>query len=347
MFYERFRVVPMKDRKNTVFSMISFIIAAAAFCGISFMLVMAVKNLAADYHALLQADLSDGIIASFGYDDGIYMAAGYGIEILAGQADKQDVLLSFLQSSLAKIDKWILFSLCIYTFAVSVFAAYYIFHKYVDDKLKHLTHLILFPFAVFLMFAAVIIAAHGIFRLPLYFPGMRCLFHLITALLSIAGGSCALALLLKAVPFKKTAALIAVPVFLLLMLVCGNMENRLFMDPYIESFDYVYETDSRINDENYDGEVYYDEERNVLVVGETEYPPQLEENPDYPRGISRILGYAEEVLYPYSGTWIPIVEEIAETRLPDMAPAAFIIKALIWILLFLMFGGMRKAEADA
>ena len=337
----------MKDRKNGVFSIISLIITAAAFCGISFILFMAVKFLAEDYHALLNSDLSNGLIANLGYDDGIYTSCGFGIEILAEQQDKQACLASFLKSSLSGIDTRILFSLCIYTFVLSILAAYHQFHKCGENKMKHLLHLILFPFVAYLLYVIVIIAAHGIFRLPIYFPGMRFLFQLITALLSIAGGSCAVALLLKAIPFKKTAALIVIPVSVLLMLVCGNMEARLWMEPYVESFSYVAETDSRVTDENYDGDVYYDEEKHVLIVGDSEYSPQQVENEDYLRGTSRILGYAEEVLYPYSGTWIPLVESITETRLPDMVPPAYILKALVWILLFLMFGGMKKKEVDA
>lgn len=62
--------------------------------------------------------------------------------------------------------------------------------------------------------------------------------------------------------------------------------------------------------EDFAGTAYYDEEKNVLVVNGTEYPPRPAENPERLQGIRRAGATLFETLNPYAGNGLFMVSEI-------------------------------------
>ncbi len=66
-----------------------------------------------------------------------------------------------------------------------------------------------------------------------------------------------------------------------------GFEGRLYSSPTTDSFDYIaQEIKPHIYDKDFDGDVYYDEEKNVLILNGEEYEPRQVDNPDYLTGIA-------------------------------------------------------------
>ena len=103
-------------------------------------------------------------------------------------------------------------------------------------------------------------------------------------------------------------------------------EGRLFSVPEVDSFDGVYAsvTEEELN------RMYYDEEKNVMVLDGKEYPPERMPNPDRAAGIGRAALIVFEALDPYSGTGLDMIRQIDGTDVPGAAVLPYLLKAALW-----------------
>ena len=123
-------------------------------------------------------------------------------------------------------------------------------------------------------------------------------------------------------------------------------EYGLIAPAEVPAFDYVYEQHSEILDEDYSGNAYYDEQKNVLIIDGEEYPPEMADNPDRLSGLKRALALVFELLFPWSGTGLYMVSQAAEIQIPVLMIAAYILKAMLWILIPSAITGRRDEQTD-
>ena len=105
------------------------------------------------------------------------------------------------------------------------------------------------------------------------------------------------------------------------------LEYGLYSPKTIESFDYAYAIDSRILEEG-----YYDSEKNVLVFEDKEYPPKQAENPEHYSGVKFMGAAAFEVINPYSGNSLYMVEQAMESNITLPIYLLYALKGFIWII---------------
>ena len=320
-------------KKKDLFRYVTLVAFLAFLAVLTVFSIPAVRKLAECYQEIKNGDLVKGFIGNIYYDDGLYVALGSGIEIVANEPNAGQRLKDFLNASLLSIDKSILACGLFYTMIAVSFLLYNLFSNKEESRKKQILKTAITTVLVFAFYLGMILIAHFIFHVPFCVPGVKELLAIITGLMSIIAGSCAAGLLIKAVPFKRIISVILIPVIILLFILSAGFEARLFMPSKIDSFDYVYEMKEEILDENYEGEVYYDDNKNVLVVEGMEYPPESADNPDSLRGVSRIGAFLFEAVDPYSGTGLFLAETAAEIDSNPLISAGYLLKAAVWIAL--------------
>lgn len=334
-----------KERLNTWTATLLLCAALICFLIILFVSYNAVKNLASDYAALKNADLSKTVSGALMYNDGLYAQLAHGIETDPADPHVSETMNSFLQSSMRAIDIRIFNAGLIYMMALSVLSSFFIFLHCRENTKKHLLCTAASVIIPYLVFTAAIFAFHTMHGLPFYPPDTHGLFLLATGLLSLIAGGSFLAVLYRLIPYQKTIAILAFPLAFALFLFGMINEVGLYSTPAVESFAYVQEAEPQILEENYTGEAYYDDVKNVMVVEGKEYPPKLEENPGHYKGMKRTGAYVFEALDPWSGSFVYIVEEILKTDSLLAEPvsfftgAAYIAKAAVWMILSLILKG--------
>ena len=195
--------------------------------------------------------------------------------------------------------------------------------------------------APFVLYVITVLISQLVFGLPpMVLDGHAVLLTAI-GLLSVAAGNCTLAALLTTKRGRKMIAVLAVPVVFALFIVGMNLAYHLYASSTIESFDYISTIDDRAQDEDFDGEYYYDAEKNVMVLEGTEYEPETIANPEHFTGWKQAGSYVFELLDPYAGNELCMVETIMDdTQIPLWVMIAYIVKAVMWGAI--SFGFMKR-----
>ncbi|MBR4928573.1 MAG: hypothetical protein IKZ63_03635, partial [Oscillospiraceae bacterium] len=280
--------------------------------------ISAVRDTSVQCYEVLEADLSEPYTGIISYSDHIYAEFGFGIMTDPDDPSTPEKLKTFVADSLTQIDQRILSCGIIYTMVICAVFAYPLYLRYRYDLRKHLLAVFFLTAAVFVLFNAVVIISFSVLGVPFYFPDLFRSILIGTGIVSVIAGLCAVAMLLRTVRLKKLIAIAAVPLTVLLFMFSAVFQGGLYSPRMLDSFSYVYDIDQRLADPDFT-DAYYDEEKNVLVVDGTEYPPRLVENDDYYKGASRIGAYAYNVIDPFSGCTLPMVQEIIGDRLPAKA----------------------------
>ena len=306
---------------------------------------MAIKDLGRDYQAMKDLDLSVNSRVSIGYDDHLYAAIGFGIEIDPSDSNIRATLTDYIESSLKSIDKRIISCTIYYSMMVITVLAYFLYQKFGIGGKKHALSVIVSVTVVFASLLALIAGFHAIQGVPFYFPkGYDCLLILVS-LSAVIGGSCCLAWILRVVRFKRIVSLIAIPAVLLLFTLGSSIEGRLYSPRTVDSFDYVVqEYEPNLYDEDFDGEAYYDEEKNVLFVNGKEYPPQETENPDYLKGAGRAGAVLFEIINPYAASGLLMICEAADLTVGMIVLSLYVIKSAA--LMALTAFGKKQGQAE-
>ena len=193
----------------TVVAFLAFLAVLAVFS------VPAVKKLAECYETIKNGNLAEGFIGNIYYDDGLYIALGHGIEIVANEPNAQQRLTEFLHSSLLSIDKTILSCSLFYTMIGVSFLLYNLFSNEEESGKKQVLKTALTTFLVFAFYLGMILTAHFIYHVPFYVPGARELLAIAAGIASIIAGSCVAGMLIRAVSFKKILSIVLIPVIIL------------------------------------------------------------------------------------------------------------------------------------
>ena len=317
-------------KKKNIFAALLLLLSIVAAVFVLTMTFMAIKRVGEDYASLKNNDLSQDMSATLFYDDHIYAQIGYGIEIVSGYKDMAKDRDDFLVSSLRSLDGRIVSCGTLYTMMISVVLAYYLYVKNEDNNLKHVLSIILSVIVFFVIYLLVALLGHVLNSMPFRLTGSW--LKLLVSLLSIIGGNCFLAVLFRLFRFKKILAVLAIPLVFILFIFGFVFEHGIYCSPYIESFEYVAEIDPRILDEDFEGPVYYDEEKNVLIVEDKQYEPERLVNDEHLEGPTRIAACAYEALDPYAGNTLYFLEEVDEITIPIKAIPLYVVKATIWMI---------------
>ena len=326
----------MKKKQDRLFAGLSLCAGIAVFAVIIFFSFPAVRKLAEGYTSIKNADLSQEYTGTIYYDDGYYGVIGFGIANDPGDPAREAVAEEFLVTSLRAIDERITACGLTYMMIIVTILAYFLYAKNRDNGKRHLLDILLSCVLVFGLYLFSMILMCVLRGVPFSLPGGHGLLSAFTGFVSVCAGSCVLAVLLRIVRFKKIVSLLAVPSVIALFMFSFVMEAGLYSPKYTDSFDYVADIDPRLLDENFN-DAYYDEEKNVLVVGGTEYLPEQQDNPDYMQGASRIGAYAFEVLDPYSGNSLFLAEQEAAIRTGLKILSLYLLKGIVWIAAGLFF----------
>ncbi|MBR4395047.1 MAG: hypothetical protein IKT01_01450 [Eubacteriaceae bacterium] len=298
---------------NRMRGMLSLAAGIIVFTYISIMSFMAIKDLSRDYQAMKNVDLSESSRVSIGYDDHIYTSTGFGIEIDPADSNMSATLNDYIESSLRTIDRRIISCLILYTMIVVTVLAYFLHQVFGIEAKKHTLRVIIYVPVVFVSFLALIVGFHIIQSVPFYFPKRYDCLQILVSLSAVIGGSCCLAWILRVVRWKRAVSLIAIPAVLFLFIFSSATEGRLYSPRTVYSFDYVaQEYEPNLYDDDFEGEAYYDEDKNVLFVNGKEYPPQETENPDYLKGAGRAGAILFEAINPYAASGLFMVCEAAD-----------------------------------
>ena len=317
----------MKKKKD-IWTIVLVAAAIAAFLFVSFRSFTGIRRLSEDYHFLIDNDISEDMNGQIFYSDGIYSEIGYGIEIIADDPEMAETLKDYLHSSLRLIDRRIMSCGLLYTMLISAMIAYCLYRWHSDDVLKHVLSIVLSVPGIYAVYLAFVWIVHLFFHTPFY-PTVS--LTLIAAILSVIAGNCALGILFRFFRFRKILSIIAIPLILASFIFGFVFEHGLYCRQYQDSFSYLVDIDPRVLDEDFDG-IYYDEEKNVMVLEGVEYPPEQEEDPDYLKGLPRAGACLYEILNPYSGNGLFFYEEAEGTALPEFIPLLYIAKAILWII---------------
>lgn len=328
----------MKEQKRNWIGNLSLILGLLVLCGILIITVVSMKTTGQCYTSLKDADLTQGIESTLYYYDHMLAQIGFGISIIPNEIGNEARLSSFLSSSIRAIDMRIIVCGLVYSMMVSVVLQYFLYSRYHNKRKKYSLGIVITSIASFAAFLITVLVSKRVFGIPYIFPNGHEWLFIIVGLLSVIAGNCALSAILSVVRHKKLAAVLAVPVVLCLFIVSMNLETHIYMSPTVESFDYLYETHADALEEDYDGEAYYDEEKNVLVLDGEEYPPETIDNPEYYTGWKRTGTFLFELADAYSGNGLLLTEAIIESLTPNdgftmpfWVAMAYILKAGMWI----------------
>lgn len=337
----------MKEFVGKAIGKLLFAAAVVMLAGVLILAALSVKTLSGEYLTLKNADISQPITGSVSYNDRLYAQLGFGVETDPADGDAEAFLSEFLDESLQKIDLRILSSGILYTMTIVTVAALFLYEKFGRDAKRHTRAVLLAVFAVYAVYVASVAVLHRLFGVPFSLPSGAYLLAAAVSLGCVAGGSCVLAFVLRVLRFKKTAAVLAVPAVFLMFLFGTVFEAKLYVAPTVDSFEYVASIDERVTDTASDVEAYYDEGKNVLIVAGTEYPPRQVENPDYAKGGERVGAYLFELVSPYAGNGLFMIQETEEMTVPLFFTALYALKALALIEFFAPYKTKKSRRSPA
>lgn len=340
----------MKKGNGKIFARILSAAGVILFAVVTILPLLAVSELNTEYLALKGTELSEGARAVLAYEDHLHASIGSAVEI--GRGDAGVELREFTANALRAIDQRILSCGILYAMMVVTVFAYPLWRRFGHDGRKHVLSAAAAVLIAYAVYAGSILLTHAALRLPFFFPEAYGWLFAAVGLLAVIGGSCFLAWLLRTVGCRKILAAAAIPLVFLLFLFGASFEGQLYAPPTVDSFAYLSEIDEHVFDEGYDGEVYYDEEKNVVVLNGKEYEPEKAENTEYLKGAARIGAFVFEALSPYSGSSLFLIDEAMrfegfETTISPVILLAYAVKAVGWIVLPLLLGKKRRYTAEA
>ena len=319
-------------KKNRKFEIVMMILGLSAFALILYFSFNAVKEMSIGYQAMVNADLSEEFKGSIYYYDHLYGAMGKGIILDETVTDKSAMMTSFLKEALYLLDLRIFSAGIIYAMMISVILLYPLMQKFTQQNSVTLAVCGMVT-GIYVFYILSIFIMQKLFLVPFYWPKGSEMLKLISGIIAVTGGTCAVTILLKYIRWKKTTAILIIPVVFIVFIFSMLMEFGLYNAPYLESFQYIAEINERAADENYDGEFYYDEEKNVMVLDGTEYPPEQLENEEHLTGMKRYGAYIFEAVDPYSGNSLYMVEQETENPLNRITYILYALKGFLWVLL--------------
>lgn len=332
--------------KKKLSAKIALIIPLLALAAVLALTFIAVFSMAGQYKALVAANLSQGLTGTIGYNDHLYAMMLHGIEIVPGDPQTAEQLSSFIANALQQIDTVIVSACAIYTLAVSVLLAYYLCLRCGEKPLLHNLAIIFSTTLIYAILIAAVVIGCLIGGVPFSWPQTGYLPFIIAGLLSVIGGCCVLGWLLRKIKYKMILAIIAVPAIFITFLFSFVFEAGLYCPRTVESFRYFYEQHPEVTAQDYQGDCYYDEVKNVFVLEGQEYAPQLETNENRYSRLQRLLTMLYEIAVPHSGTPLSYVRWALQDQYgqsPDAAVTVlYYIKALFWILIT---AGKEKKKA--
>ena len=317
-------------KRDRIFGNIAAAAGIIMLCAVLVLTVYAARNMAGQYHRLLEADLAQPLSGSISYSDHLYGEMGFGISTDPSDPAAPEYLRSFLADSVARIDQRILSCGVIYTMIICAVFAYPLYLKNRYSLKKHFLSILVLTVAVFISYNAAVIITFSAKDIPFYYPDVFRIMLICIGLISVITGLFALGMLLRTVKLKKLASIAAVPLTVLLFSVSAVFQAGLFSPPLTDSFSYVYEIEEKLLEPGYNG-AFYDEERNILVVEGREYPPRQVENDEHYRGTARMGACAFDVLDPFSGSSLSLVQEIVGDRIPASGVIMHVLLPLIWM----------------
>ena len=318
-------------KRGRTFAIVMTIIAAVVLVGLCVLSVNASRELAGTYHIFAEADLSQDFSGELVYDDHVGLQAHHGASFVGGEEGNDTFRDEYLEECLTSMDRTIVFVCTFYALFISLVLAYPLWWRFGERKGRHVAAIAVSVVGAFAIILACILITHAVCGAPFLFPVGVPLLTLAVGLLSGIGGLCAVGLLLRVFRWKRIAAMLIIPV--VFVIAVPMLEEGLFCTPTEESFDYVQPYYESVVDENYDGPLYYDEERHVLVIGAKEFEPEIVPNPKRSTGVQRALAIAEEVVNPFSGNALTMVIGSDVPEIPLWALALYTLKALAWIVL--------------
>ena len=331
-----------QNKKDRLFGYLALAAGMILLLAVLAITVSAAKDTAEQYHQLLEADLSRPLTEMISYSDHLYAELGFGFSTDPEDPVTPGEYKAFLADSLARIDQRILSCGIIYTMVICSVFAYPVFLSNKNDLRKHLLAVALVTAVVFTLISVAAVVSFSASGVPFYYPDMFRLMLICAGVVSAIAGHFTVALLLRAVRLKKLTAVAVVPLTVLLFMFGAVLQGGLYSPEMQDSFDYVYELDERLLDPDFT-DAYYDEEKNVLVVEDMEYPPRQVENGDHYRGIVRIGAYVYDILDPFSGCTLSMVQEIIEERMPVKVVVLHYIYAALWLALPMLIKRKQKA----
>lgn len=324
----------MKEKKKNLYGILSLTAGLLLFFGILVITIFSLKTTGDCYTNLKNADLSQETESSLYYNDHLFASIGFGINILPNEAGNEARLSSFLSSSIREIDIRILNCCLLYSMMISVVLQYFLYSRYQSNRKKYFFAVCIAGIAPFAFFAAAVFCTQRAFGMPVVFPGSRERFLIAIGLLSVTAGNFVVGSVISAVRCKKLTAVLAVPVVFCLFIAGMNFEMHLYADSTVDSFAYFYDAHPEVKEDDFDGDLYYDEEKNVIFFNGAEYPPKSVDNPEYYTGLKRPGAFLFELADAYSGNGLLLTESITgENSIPLWAAAAYILKSAAWIAL--------------
>lgn len=317
--------------QGRVFAIVMTAVAALLLVGVCVLSVSASRGLAGTYHIFAEADLSQDFSGELIYDDHLGLQAHYGASFVGGEEGNDALRDEYLEDCLRSLGRTIVFVCTFYALFVNLLLAYPLWRRFGERKGRHVAAVAVAVVGVFAVILGCILVTHAVCGMPFRFPTGIPLLTLAVGLLSGIGGLCAVSLLLRIIRWKRIAAVLVIP--LVCIAAIPVLEEGLFAYPTQESFDYVQDYYESVVDEDYDGPLYYDEERHVLVIGDREFEPEIVPNPKHFTGAQRVLAIVEEVINPFSGNALDMVVGYDVPEIPLWALALYALKALAWITL--------------
>ncbi len=309
--------------------MTAYLLAAVAAIAVLLTLAMtffAVQSMSAGVEAVLSGDPDKGFKASIDYDDHLYAALGYGIEVDPADPERQSRGKEFLADTMHLIAERVAGTDMLYAMLAGTCFALFLSERWGDDRKKHVLAVFCCITAIWIVLFGGYLCFCAVLGIPVRLPSVQSLILLCVSLLSAVGGSCIAGLLLTRFRFRKIAAILLIPLVFALFLFGSLAEAGLMLPKEVESFSYVAEFDP-------EGVGYYDPEKNAVIVEDKEYPPQISPNPDRLTGAGAVLATAFEAVNPYSGNSIELVRQMTEEPVPVLLQLFYALKALGWILL--------------
>ncbi|MBQ7223507.1 MAG: hypothetical protein IJS38_02945 [Erysipelotrichaceae bacterium] len=332
------------EKRNNIYEKLSLIIALGFFLLMLIMNMKAIGKMAADYRQLNIAG-NQGLKGTISYDDHFYGQMMFGIEIVPNEIDGALHLKNFQTAAVTRIDNRITGCGILYAMFTTALMSYFLYSSSRHDRLKQVRNTVLTALGLYVGYIGFAVVMHLVNGLPISFFGGSLLL-LAVSLFSLVAGSCALITMIRVVRHKKAVALAAIAVVFALFLVSSSLEGRLYSLKKIESFAYIAEIDPRYGDPAYDGLMYYDETRNVVIIDDKEYPPQEIDNPEYLSGLARVGALLFEGADPYSGSSLYMMAQEVEMAVSPAVIAAYLIKAAAWIFLATLMSEKREEVTE-
>ncbi len=315
----------MKTKKMSALSRLLLAAAVIALLFVCYRLSSSFMQFGRDYQRLAKVDADNGFNETITYNDGMLITLGYGREIDASDPNGEKEKLRFLKDATSRSRMFCFAALPVYAMFVSALSLLFIHERFAEDRRKQIILTAAVSVFVSVLLMEVVYVSMFFAKLTAYLPNKPEALAVAAGIFAVAAGNCAVMLLLQKIRFKKTLALALMPFLLVTYLLCGAVENRLFVEDKVESFDYVY----AIAGDDIDS-MYYDEEKNVMVYDGKEYGPQMVVNLDALQQPVKTLAIGYEVINPYSGIFVDMAgfSTSRDLRIPV---SLYIMKALCWI----------------